>query len=89
MKYLVLLLILPCLCACSSSPQPDSTPAEIELAIEVGKRMGMQADTMPHGSMQHIHAILAIRARETAIRDAGYTVAADSFAASAARQMQF
>lgn len=67
--------------------QSDSTPEEIELAKKSGRDAGLAISRTEEGSMAREEAILAIRARESAIRDAGFTMAADSFAAAAAAAM--
>lgn len=89
MRKLVIITLAILAAACSSGQAPDSNPDEIAFAIDAGKRMGQQADSLEEGSMEHIKAILTIRARETEMRQAGFTVAADSFAAAAAREMGF
>lgn len=67
--------------------QSDSTPEEIALAKQSGRDAGLAISRTEEGSMAREEAILAIRARESAIRDAGFTMAADSFAAGAAAAM--
>ena len=51
--------------------------------------MGEEAAALPENSMAQQNAVLAIRARETAIRDAGYPSCADTFAIEAAKKLGF
>ena len=66
----------------------DSTPEEIEAAAYAGARAGAAVSSTVDGTMAREGAILEIRARETAIRRAGFTMAADTFAASAQAAME-
>lgn len=72
----------------SNAAIPEGNPADITAVKEVAHRMSVAADSLPHGSMEHIGAILDIRARETQIRQAGFSAAADSFAAEACRTLR-
>lgn len=66
----------------------DSTPEEVALARKSGRDAGLAVGRLREESMEREKAILEIRARETEIRTAGFTVAADTFAAAAAEAMR-
>lgn len=79
------------ICRHPEAPLPDtsdSTPEEIALAKQSGRQAGLAVALLREGSMDREGAILDIRARESAIRSAGFTLAADSFAAAAAEAMR-
>lgn len=72
----------------SSEPQSDSSPEEIAAAMaeaqaDVDKAMALPDDFSREG------AILDIRHRESRLRKAGFSVAADSFAAAAKRRLEY
>ena len=86
MKYSFLVAICLIACACSDST-PDANDAELEAAAEAGRNMGERAAALPENSMEQQSAILEIRARESAIRNAGYPSCADTFAVEAAKTL--
>lgn len=98
MRRTVALLILVAIVSfviflCRPEPEPvvenpDSTPEEIALARRSGREAGLAVGRYREGSMDREGAILEIRARETEIRTAGFTIAADTFAAAAAAAMR-
>ena len=49
---------------------PDANDTELEVAAAAGRAMGEHAAALPENSMEQQNAVLDIRARETAIRDA-------------------
>ena len=57
---------------------PDSSPEEITYAIEQGNRAAQKFVDATNGYDKE-NEILAIRARETELREAGFNTAADSF----------
>lgn len=57
---------------------PDSSPEEITYAIEQGNRAAQKVVDATNGYDKE-NEILAIRARETELREAGFNTAADSF----------
>lgn len=56
----------------------DSSPQEIAYAIEQGNRAAQKVVDAVNSYNQE-NEILAIRARETELREAGFNMAADSF----------
>lgn len=66
----------------------DSTPEEVALASESGRKAGLAVALTRQGTMERENAILEIRALESEIRAAGFPTAADSFAAAARRAME-
>ncbi len=82
MKY-ILLTILLLLSASCSDVHRDSNDAELEFAAEAGRKSGSAAAKLPEGSMEQQKALLEIRSRESAIREAGYPSSADTFAIEA------
>ncbi len=75
------------LCSCCSGV-PDATKEELAAAKEAGSKAAEVALAFPKGSMEREGAIIAIRARETALRDAGFLSCADSFAVAAERVLE-
>ncbi len=66
---------------------PDANDAELEAAAAAGRALGERAAALPENSMEQQNAVLDIRARETAIRDAGYPSCADTFAIEASKKL--
>lgn len=86
---IVMLIVFICRRPEATVPEAsDSTPEEIALAKQCGRDAGLAVALLKEGSMDREGAILDIRARESAIRSAGFSVAADSFAAAAAAAMR-
>lgn len=71
-----------------SSPASECNPAELAAASAAGTEAASGVALTRPGSMERQNAILAIRARETEIRHAGFPTAADSFAAAAERRLK-
>lgn len=67
------------------SDDAKSTAAELDMAAKAGVEAAQQAMALPPGSYERDDAILAIRAKETELRMAGFEECADSFAAAAER----
>ena len=67
---------------------PECTPFEIEAAAEKGREAGESVATTAAGTMAREAAILEVRNRERAIREAGFPSAADAFAAAAEDAMR-
>lgn len=88
MRFLFTIIACACLVACGDAT-PDANDAELEAAAAAGRDMGENAASLPENSMAQQNAVLAIRARETAIRDAGYPSCADTFAIEAAKKLGF
>lgn len=65
----------------------DTNAAGLQAATRAGEEAASAVSAMPLGSMARENAVLDIRARETAIREAGFPTAADTFAASAHRRL--
>ncbi len=86
MKHLALIFILLLIASCKDA-HPDSNNAELEAAAAKGREMGAAAAALPHNSMEQQAAILEIRSRESAIRDAGYPSCADTFAIEAEKEL--
>lgn len=82
MKLIALLFIILSL-SCCTDPHPDSNEAELEAAASRGREMGASAAALPHNSMEQQAAILEIRSKESAIREAGFPSCADTFAIEA------
>lgn len=82
MKLITLLFITIALTACADS-HPDANDAELEAAASKGREMGAEAATLTPNSMEQQAAILEIRSRESAIREAGFPSCADTFAIEA------
>ena len=86
MKLIELFFITIALASCSD-PHPDSNDAELEAAAAKGREMGAAAAAMPLNSMEQQGAILEIRSRESAIREAGFPSCADTFAVEAEKEL--
>lgn len=71
-----------------SAPVSECNPAELRAASLSGDSIASRVRSLAPGSMQREDAILAIRARETELRTAGFPSAADSFAAAAERRLK-
>lgn len=84
MKYFAILIFSFIFLSCSDGA-PDANEAELRAASAAGREAAEKALEFPEGSMQREGAIIRIRARETAIRDAGFPSCADSFAVAAER----
>ena len=76
-----LFAIMAVLKACKDDD--GTSPASLAYAASCGHRDALEALQQEEGTMAREGAILAIRARETAIRDAGYEECADSYARAA------
>lgn len=87
MKYLLsIVVILGVLAAsCSIDGVKHESEADINAAREAAKTEATKILGLPEGTMEQENAILAIRARESAIRRAGFNECADTFAAEAQR----
>ncbi|MCM1067345.1 MAG: hypothetical protein NC418_07225 [Muribaculaceae bacterium] len=66
----------------------ECNAAELHAATLSGEAAAAAVIDFPAGSMQREDAILAIRARESELRTAGFPTAADSFAAAAERRLK-
>lgn len=86
MRYIYILSILA-FASCADAT-PDATPAELDAAAQAGCRMADSAKSFNAESKERIGAIMAIRARETELRRAGFSSCADTFAASATARLQ-
>ncbi len=75
------------LAACSYDSGHDCTSDEIELAEQTGVEDAMKVVALPATGMEHEEAILAIRAKEEQLRDAGFISAADAYADAAQRTL--
>lgn len=93
MKKLVLIVILLLggilmWRTCSEERADDGcTAADLAEAVAAGERDATQAADAAPGSMERQNLILAIRARQQRIADAGFTVAADSYGVAAERTL--
>ena len=67
---------------------PDSTPQEIEKAMAEAEKDVDAAMSLPD-NFRREGAILQIRQREARLRNAGFTLAADSFAAATKRRLEY
>lgn len=74
-------------CGRDSRPECDTNTAGLRAAAEAGEQAAAAVALTADGSMARENAVIAIRARETAIRDAGFPTAADTFVASAHRRL--
>ncbi len=84
MKYLFSILFAFSLLACADGRLPDgSTQADIEASRKAGERDANTALSFGEQSMQREGAILAIRAKETRLRNAGRPYCADAYVAAA------
>ena len=88
MRKIIVLFMLAAMTGCKDVT-PDANDAELEAAAEAGRQMGTEAASLPDGTMDKQRAILEIRAKETAIRDAGYPSCADTFAIEAAKKLGY
>ncbi len=70
--------------ATSCSNGSDATDAELKLTREAARRHAAEVLSHPENSMEREKAILAIRARETRLRDAGFEACADAYITEAA-----
>lgn len=86
MKLILLFFLIITLSSCKDS-HPDSNNAELEAAASKGREMGAAAAALPHNSMDQQAAILEIRSRESAIREAGFPSCADTFAIEAEKEL--
>lgn len=86
MRLIILFFLVISLTGCKDS-HPDSNNAELEAAASKGREMGAAAAALPDNSMAQQAAILEIRSRESAIRDAGYPSCADTFAIEAEKEL--
>lgn len=77
--------IFPLIMLSCSAGAPDANEAELRVATAAGRDAAEKALEFPEGTMEREGAIIRIRARETAIRDAGFPSCADSFAVAAER----
>lgn len=66
---------------------PECNPAELAAARRSGDAAAAAVAVTRPGSMERQYAIMAIRARETEIRSAGFPSAADAFAAAAEQRL--
>lgn len=83
MKYCTLLfLLLPLISSCGHKAE-GASPTELAISASKGRSEANAALALPAGSMEREDAILAIRARETQMRMAGFEQCADTFAAAA------
>lgn len=89
MKISKLLPIAVLVAAASCSNGSDATDAELKVSHEAGRRHAEAALRLPENSMEREKAVLAIRARETRLRDAGFESCADAYIESAARTMGY
>ncbi len=86
MKYAIIILAAMATASCGDAT-PDANDTELEVAAAAGRAIGEHAAALPENSMEQQNAVLDIRARETAIRDAGYPSCADTFAIEAAKKL--
>ena len=87
MKISKLLPIAVLVAAASCSNGSDATDAELKASHEAGRPQA--ALRLPENSMEREKAVLAIRVRETRLRDAGFESCADAYIESAARTMGY
>lgn len=71
----------------ASVPRPDSSPEEIAEARRAARKAVAAALAKPDAFSRE-GAVLDIRATETRLRDAGFTMAADTFAATAEAELR-
>ena len=74
--------------ACSGNSASAENSAEIKEARNAAIRDAAEAADTQKGSMEREKAVLAIRARESALRDAGFEDAADAYAACAEDELK-
>lgn len=72
----------------SSGGIPASTDDEITVAAAAGTEAGNAVVALKSNSMARERAVLAIRARESQLRNAGFTSAADAYADAAEKVMK-
>lgn len=88
MRYLLTLLFGLIIAGASScSNGSDATDAELKLTREAARRHATEALSFPENNMEREKAILAIRARETRLRDAGFEACADAYINEAAETL--
>ncbi len=77
-SFLILLLL-----AVSCGSRDGHHDVNAEAAAEAGRKAAEKVLAYPEGSAEREGAIIGLRAKETEIRQAGFSEAADSFAAAA------
>lgn len=80
MKQILILLLLVFFAGCSSSEN-----ANFEKIEDAAQRDAAKVVESAEGSMQREHAVLAIRVREEALRQAGYDYEADVYIGTAGK----
>ncbi|MDE5629293.1 MAG: hypothetical protein K2I69_07010 [Muribaculaceae bacterium] len=84
MRHLsIIAILLASICFSCGNTRSEANDAELEEAAATGRSMALDALKHPAGSMKREDAVLAIRAKETELRFAGFNACADTFAASA------
>lgn len=68
--------------------ESDSTSEEIAAAVVAGTEAGDAVAATQPNSMERERAVLAIRARESQLRNAGFPTAAESYAGAAEKAMK-
>ena len=79
-SFLILLLL-----AMSCGSRDRLHDVNVEAAADAGRMAAEKVLAYPEGSTEREGAIIGLRAKETEIRQAGFSEAADSFAAAAGR----
>lgn len=85
MKFLIYTIITISLFSCSGSGVKRASKADIAAVKEAAAVEAAKVFEHPEGSMRQEAAILSVRAKESALREAGFEECADSFAAEAKR----
>lgn len=80
MKKVSFLILLLLAMSCGSR---DFHDANVEAAADAGRKAAEKVLVFPEGSAEREGAIIGLRAKETEIRQAGFSEAADSFATAA------